>query len=87
MAKLESETWRQTLTICNKCNELLNHSVYHGTLTTEIRVESCPDCMKTAKELIRGLLDCPDLNLDNLEEETILQIDRATRWLLKDGRS
>ena len=88
MTKLKSETWQsghQTLTICDKCSELLNHSVYNNALTTEIRVESCPDCMKTAKKIIRDLLDCPDLNLDNLEEETIRQIDKATKWLLKEN--
>jgi len=80
------------VTVCNKCSELLRHYIYFGSKTIEFRIESCPECSSVkprpdAEEIIRGLLDCPDLNLDNLEEETVRQIDKATKWLLENKRS
>lgn len=92
MSELTSETHVQLLTICDDCCELLGHHVNTTGKTIEVRVEPCPECCLVkpgpdAKEIIRGLLDCPDLNLDDLEEETIHQINKATKWLLKNERS
>jgi hypothetical protein len=92
MSELSSETHIKLLTICDDCCELLGHNINFAGKTIEMRVESCPKCCLVkpgpdAEEIIRGLLDCPDLNLDSLEEETIHQIDKATKWLLENKRS
>lgn len=76
-------TETRTITVCDKCCELLEHNTSSEGELIEIRVEPCPDCssQNEAKGIIRSLLGCPDLNLDNLEKETIHQIDRALDWL------
>lgn len=85
MNKLVSETHLRMLTVCDKCCELLGHQINIGANSIgEIRVESCPSCKNSAKNIIKGLLRCPDLNLDGLEKETIHQIDRALDWLKED---
>jgi len=82
---MESETNYKILTVCDKCCELLNHKALSTRKTMEIRVEPCPKCAKEnrpdAKKIIEGLLDSPDLNLDNLEEETKKSIEMAREWL------
>jgi hypothetical protein len=76
-------TETRIITVCDKCCELLEHNTSSDGASVEIRVEPCPGCssQSEAKGIIRSLLGCPDLNLDNLEEETIHQIDRALDWI------
>ena len=92
MSELTTETHLKILTICDECCELLGHHINTVGDTIEIRLESCPECCLVrpgpdAEEIIRGLLDCPDLNLDDLEEETVDQIDKATKWLIDNNKS
>jgi hypothetical protein len=54
---MDSETWAQTLTVCDRCSELLNHSVQHSHKTTEIRVEACPECSQPGLKLSADQLD------------------------------
>lgn len=76
-------TETRVITVCDKCCELLEHSTSGEGELVEIRVEPCPACSSQdeARGIIKSLLNCPDLNLDSLEKETIHQIDRAVSWL------
>ena len=81
MNRMFSES--RTLAACEKCSELLNHRIEpseSGTVVV-LRVEPCPDCMGKAKEIVSALLDCPDLNLDELDEVTVDRIGQARKWL------
>lgn len=81
------------ITVCNKCSELLNHKVINGDKCFEVRVGVCPDCEVNTPclncedikneytTMIKKLLDCPDLNLDELEDSTIEVIKEAQRLL------
>lgn len=81
------------ITVCNKCSELLRHKVINMKKGFEVRVGVCPDCEVNTPclnceetknkytEMIKKLLECPDLNLDELEEHTIEVIKEARELL------
>lgn len=88
MSDMKAETNLHMYTVCDNCCELLMHKIVLNPTNIEVRVEACPDCgSKEAREIIRSLLDCPDLNLDSLEEETIRRKEKANEWLRENHYS
>lgn len=81
MNGLVTETQTRILIVCDNCCESLSRHINHSGKTIEIRVKTCSDCLSKAKEIIKGLLNCPDLNFDNLEKESINQINKALKWM------
>ena len=56
-----TETWngcKYIITVCDKCSELLKHRTNkpHG-ISTEIRVEACPECSQAGLKLSEEQLD------------------------------
>jgi len=78
---LVTETHRQILTVCDKCNELLKHKILYGTKSTEIRVEACPECSaKSDKDsiFIKLTKDQCELMLKILKKESQCAIEKET---------